>query len=344
MINSALTTSSAGKKPRFNQYETICCDTIRSLVDIAWAKPTWPFACSTASTKAFRVASEGFICASTQKIQMQNTYRFVFMQPISVLECAQKDLYYPLMTKTPRAPSPLASLFKARRKAQKLSQVTLAERVRQLLGPDETFSQQTYAAFEAGGTQNTRFALQIAQALGISMDEVADLSSTTPSPLYTQDVKALGHSVAETRAAYTAELHAPLIIESDSSGEPGLPVLREVPSTKFRFDRELLSDMGITARDVVCMKVEGSSMDPVLPDGSTVGIDRGKQKIRDGDIYAVSHGGHLRVKMLYKLPLGGVRMRSFNRDEYPDEEYSPDRVRKEEINIVGRIFWYSVFR
>lgn len=266
------------------------------------------------------------------------------MQPISVLEYAQKDLYYPLMTKTARVPSPLASLFKARRKAQKLSQVTLAERVRQLLGPDETFSQQTYAAFEAGGTQNTRFALQIAQALGISMDEVADLSSATPPQLYARDMETFGHRVAETSAAYTAELHAPLLIEGDANGEPGHTAHREIPSTKFRFDRQLLADMAITARDVACMTVEGSSMDPVLPDGSTVGIDRGKQKIKDGDIYAVSHGGHLRVKMLYKLPLGGVRMRSFNRDEYPDEEYSPDRVRKEEINIVGRIFWYSVFR
>lgn len=248
------------------------------------------------------------------------------------------------MTKTARVPSPLASLFKARRKAQKLSQVTLAERVRQLLGPDETFSQQTYAAFEAGGTQNTRFALQIAQALGISMDEVADLNNTTPSPSYAQDNPTLDDRVAEPRIAYGIELQAPLLVETSAPGEPSGITICEVPSSKFRFDRSMLADLAISPNDVACMSVDGSSMDPVLPDGSTVGIDRGKQKIKDGDIYAVSHGGHLRVKMLYRLPLGGIRMRSFNRDEYPDEEYSPDRVRKEEINIVGRIFWYSVFR
>ena len=80
-----------------------------------------------------------------------------------MLEPIQKGLYPLSMNKPTRSPSPVASLFKTRRKALKLSQVALADRVRELLGPDETFSQQTYAAFEAGNTQNTRFALQIAQ-------------------------------------------------------------------------------------------------------------------------------------------------------------------------------------
>ncbi|MFJ4193966.1 XRE family transcriptional regulator [Pseudomonas sp. NPDC089534] len=247
------------------------------------------------------------------------------------------------MTKSARVPSPLASLFKARRKAQKLSQVTLAERVRQLLGPDETFSQQTYAAFEAGGTQNTRFAIQIAQALGISMDEVADLSSTS-TPHYVTDSPSPAMQIAEVSGVYLAELHAPLLVEGDQDAEPGRPGVHEVPSKKFKFDKATLAEIGVAPQDVACMIIEGSSMDPVLPDGATVGIDRGKQKIKDGDIYAVVHGGHLRVKMLYRLPLGGIRMRSFNRDEYPDEEYAPDRLKKEEISILGRIFWFSVFR
>ncbi|MEE5082072.1 hypothetical protein V2K58_21335 [Pseudomonas alliivorans] len=52
----------------------------------------------------------------------------------------------------------------------------------------------------------------------------------------------------------------------------------------------------------------------------------------------------MRVKMLYKLPSGGIRMRSFNREEYPDEEYSERRIELEEIKIIGRVFWYSVLR
>ena len=37
-------------------------------------------------------------------------------------------------------------------------------------------------------------------------------------------------------------------------------------------------------------------------------------------------------------------MRSFNRDEHPDEEYPEDEIQAEGIVILGRIFWYSVLR
>ncbi len=73
-------------------------------------------------------------------------------------------------------------------------------------------------------------------------------------------------------------------------------------------------------------------------------MDQSKKDIKDGDIYAISHNEHLRVKMLYRLPSGGIRMRSFNREEYPDEEYPIDRIELEDIKILGRVFWYSVLR
>ena len=66
--------------------------------------------------------------------------------------------------------------------------------------------------------------------------------------------------------------------------------------------------------------------------------------MRDGDLFAINHDGQLRVKVLYRLPRGGLRMRSFNRDEHPDEEYSAEDIRQENIEIIGRIFWYSVLR
>ena len=85
-------------------------------------------------------------------------------------------------------------------------------------------------------------------------------------------------------------------------------------------------------------------MEPVIPDGNTVGIDKGKTSVRDGDLFALRHNNQLRVRMLYRLPIGGLRMRSFNRDEHPDEEYSDERIKAENIEILGRVFWYSVLR
>ena len=84
-------------------------------------------------------------------------------------------------------------------------------------------------------------------------------------------------------------------------------------------------------------------MEPVLRNGATVGVDVGNTRIIDGDLYAITHGGQLRVKQAYRLPGGGIRLRSFNRDEHPDEEYTPDEVSAQEIEIIGRVFWGAMF-
>lgn len=265
-----------------------------------------------------------------------------------MLEPIQKGLYPPRMTKTTRSPSPVAALFKTRRKALKLSQVALADRVRELLGPDETFSQQTYAAFEAGNTQNTRFALQIAQVLGLSMDEVSGISPTakTAPKSVTADAVMLGPIEAwdDETPLDDDEVEIPLLKEIELSAGSGCSAVEHYSKSKLRFGRMTLRRQGIDPSNAICVTVSGHSMEPVLPSGSTVGVDQGKQDIKDGDIYALRHNDHLRVKILYRLPSGGIRMRSFNRDEYPDEEYSPEKIRNEDICVLGRVFWYSVLR
>ncbi|WP_122325352.1 S24 family peptidase [Pseudomonas coronafaciens] len=252
------------------------------------------------------------------------------------------------MKKSIRTPSAAAALFKAKRKELKLSQAALSERVRDLLGPDETFTQQTYAAFESGVAQNTRFALQIAQVLGLTME---DLASTRVSSLHsegTERSEAVLLGAIEVWDDETPldsdEVEVPLLKEVELSAGHGSLAIQQYSSAKLRFGKLTLRRQGIEPAAVICVSVSGSSMEPVLPNGSTVGVDQSKKEIKDGDIYALSHNDHLRVKMLYKLPFGGIRMRSFNREEYPDEEYSQERIELEDIKILGRVFWYSVLR
>ena len=59
-------------------------------------------------------------------------------------------------------------------------------------------------------------------------------------------------------------------------------------------------------------------------------------------MYAIDHGGQLRVKQVYRIPGGGMRLRSFNRDQHPDEEYRLDQIREQEITVIGRVFCWSV--
>ncbi|OBS34002.1 LexA family transcriptional regulator [Pseudomonas syringae] len=252
------------------------------------------------------------------------------------------------MKKSNRTPSPAAALFKAKRKELKLSQAALSEKVRDLLGPDETFTQQTYAAFESGVAQNTRFALQIAQVLGLSMKELAyprtdSLHSEGPKRSEAELLGAIEVWDDETPLD-SDEVEVPLLKEVELSAGHGSLAIQQYSSAKLRFGKLTLRRQGIEPAAVICVSVSGSSMEPVLPNGSTVGVDQSKKEIKDGDIYALSHNDHLRVKMLYKLPFGGIRMRSFNREEYPDEEYSQERIELEDIKILGRVFWYSVLR
>ncbi|MGO1270068.1 MAG: S24 family peptidase, partial [Pseudomonas bubulae] len=94
-----------------------------------------------------------------------------------------------------------------------------------------------------------------------------------------------------------------------------------------------------------CVTVRGNSMLPVLRDGATVGVNAGKSGIGDivdGDLYAINHNGQLRVKQLYRLP-SGIRLRSFNRDEHPDEDYSFHDIQDEQISILGHVFWWGMY-
>jgi len=108
----------------------------------------------------------------------------------------------------------------------------------------------------------------------------------------------------------------------------------------LRFAKSTLRRHGVDEADAACAFAEGTSMEPVIKDGSAVGIDKGKTEIKDGKLYAIDHDGHLRIKLLYRLPGGGLRLKSYNTEEYPDEIYKADEAEK--IRILGFVFWWSV--
>jgi phage repressor protein C with HTH and peptisase S24 domain len=111
---------------------------------------------------------------------------------------------------------------------------------------------------------------------------------------------------------------------------------------RLRFSRRTLSRLGIIPEKAICIAVSGNSMEPQLPNGSTVGIDTASTTVSDGKIYAIRHGRMVRIKVLYNLPGGGLRIRSYNSDEYEDENYSLSQIESEDISVIGRVFWSSV--
>jgi phage repressor protein C with HTH and peptisase S24 domain len=141
------------------------------------------------------------------------------------------------------------------------------------------------------------------------------------------------------------EIYVPFIQEVELSAGSGRFVIEESSTARLRFFKKDLRRNGVQFNNAKCVKVSGNSMLPVLRDGATVGINVGKNSlgdIVDGDMYAINHNGQLRVKQVYRLPVG-IRLRSFNREEHPDEDYTFQQIQEQQISILGHVFWWAMF-
>jgi phage repressor protein C with HTH and peptisase S24 domain len=139
------------------------------------------------------------------------------------------------------------------------------------------------------------------------------------------------------------EVEIPFLREVELSAGSGRTVIEQSTTAKLRFGKRSLRSHNVQFDQAVCVVVSGNSMEPVLPDGSTVGINTGQTSVIDGKMYALKHDGQLRVKVLYRLPGGGVRLRSLNNAEHPDESYTADEMSEGSIEIIGRVFWGASF-
>ncbi|WP_407733263.1 helix-turn-helix transcriptional regulator [Pseudomonas citronellolis] len=140
------------------------------------------------------------------------------------------------------------------------------------------------------------------------------------------------------------EVELPLYKEVELAAGSGRTTVQEIEGRKLRFSYATLRAAGVDPAAAVCAQIKGNSMEPLIMNGATIGIDKATTRIVDGEIYALEHDGMLRVKYLYRLPGGGIRLRSFNREEYADEEITPEEMQAESISIIGWVFWWSTLR
>lgn len=139
------------------------------------------------------------------------------------------------------------------------------------------------------------------------------------------------------------EVELPLFREVELAAGCGQTEVQENHGAKLRFAKSTLSKAGVIAENAACAFVKGNSMHPVMPDGTTVGVNTADKAIRDGEIYAIDHEGMLRVKYLHRRPGGGIKIVSQNSAEHQAEDYGPGEVAGS-IRVIGRVFWWSVLR
>jgi phage repressor protein C with HTH and peptisase S24 domain len=113
------------------------------------------------------------------------------------------------------------------------------------------------------------------------------------------------------------------------------------PDQSIRLLRNHLDQLEVRHTDAICAHMIGNSMAERIEDGSVVAIDRGLTQVVDGEIYAIEHDGMLRIKYLHRMPGNGLRLRSHNNAEYPDEVFRPAQIEEQRIHILGWVFWWS---
>ncbi len=223
--------------------------------------------------------------------------------------------------------------------------MSLAERVRErrdVLGITQTeladkigIKQQSVASIENGETKNPRKIFEIAQALKCSVHWLKT-GQQEPNASHLEGVTLWDEESEEEED----DVFLPFFKEAQLAAGDGRVVELDCDGKKLKFSLRSLKKLGVKPEEAACMSVWGNSMEPVLPDGATVAINTGSTEIKDGKMYALDHDGMARVKIMYRLPGGGIRLRSFNTDEYPDEIYIGEDTNK--IRVVGAVFWYAV--
>lgn len=198
-------------------------------------------------------------------------------------------------------------------------------------------SQPAIQKLVSGATSSTRKAVQIAKALGVDplwlttgegdMNKNIDSNAKIIGTISDWDSKTpLDDDEVEVPFYKDVRLSAGNGFSDDIDDYNGY---------KLRLSKSTMRRYGIDKNCTVCLTVYGDSMEPVFRDGATVAIDQADKNIRDGKIYAINHGGLLRIKMLEKLPAGQIKIKSYNAG------YNDEIVSQDDISILGRVWWQS---
>ncbi|PWE39669.1 XRE family transcriptional regulator [Pseudomonas prosekii] len=197
---------------------------------------------------------------------------------------------------------------------------------------------------------NVEALLKLAKALNFDASEVSSRLLSTVAYVQQERVQpSVAMSDIQTWDDETPldddEVYVPFLQEVELAAGSGRFAIAESDTSRLRFFKKDLRHNNVQFSNAKCVVISGNSMLPVLRDGATVGVNVGKNTlgdIVDGDMYAINHNGQLRVKQVYRLPTG-IRLRSFNRDEHPDEDYTFAEIQDQQIAILGHVFWWAMY-
>lgn len=206
-------------------------------------------------------------------------------------------------------------------------------------------SQPTYFKIENGLTLKPRNILDIAKALKVRADWLAtgqgQMTTTAFDP-----TKLKGYSRIDDWDDDTPLDDDEVAIKFYKSlafacGNGAEYTAYEDEWHRLRFSRITLDRMGIYKDKTFAATAHENSMMPTICSGDTIFVDMSRDTIKDGKIFAIEHGGLFYCKRLYKLPNGGVRIVSDNKNEFPERELNADEIVEQQFKVIGWVFSVS---
>jgi phage repressor protein C with HTH and peptisase S24 domain/DNA-binding XRE family transcriptional regulator len=100
------------------------------------------------------------------------------------------------------------------------------------------------------------------------------------------------------------------------------------------FRANWVREMRLKPNKLAAMTADGPSMEPTIFDGDSLLVDTSQTEVRDGRVYALWYDGGERVKRLFRMPGGGLRIVSDN-PAHPTIELRPEDL--EHVRVIGRV-------
>ncbi len=186
------------------------------------------------------------------------------------------------------------------------------------IGKDRTLITHVEAERKALRFESSRRA---AQALNVSLDYLAGLTDDPSSAATRESESASGVRYIEVRQLAAA-----------AGG--GASVWDETVTGHLAFARDWLERHAIDPAQCTVIGVSGESMEPTLPDGCSILVDRSQRQPQDGHIYVLRTDDGLVVKRLRRDEAGQWQLQS----EHPGWPAVPLASTAE---VIGEVRWVA---
>ena len=184
-----------------------------------------------------------------------------------------------------------------------------------------------------------------AQALNVSMDYlVGFVDDPTPTRKLVVNLRAKTARLVDVGAGDPAEEEEDFEFNSDdfvgvdkivASAGTGAEVISEQITDRVQFRRSWMRSHGMKPYLCRIVTVTGESMEPTLPDGTSILVNMGQQEPREGRIFVLRIEDEILVKRLIRDPDAGWLVQNDNRNK----RAWPTRPWPDDAQIVGQVKW-----